>query len=547
MPRSRPTRREPCPKSLHVSHSIRLLPLAGLLITSMVSAQVETFGSPDPRPAATVKSPVLPFSFEVGLDLAGASALRLRDVDHAWLAQQDMQAEASGLVPLRIGVVRPLIVRPSDGVWHELGGGRWLWTAEVGADGALALRLHFASLDLPRGGQVMAYAPQAPERISGPFEGTGPFETREIWTDVLQSDRARVEYRVEGVASGVAPTLPFQIDSLLHVYRDPALDPQPEGSCTIDSSCDSSISSLRNSVGRLSYIESGNGFLCTGTLLETESNDITPYFATSRNCISTTSVANTAVISWRYQTSSCGGTPPALNSVPTSAFCSLMASDPSAKITLLLVQGTVLSSVSWAGWSSVPLFQGTLGKSIHHPLGQFKMVTTELVGAGLSCETVDHFRIQTTSGSLNNGSIGAGFFRASTSQYSGTLTCGPITCGAFFDFGRFSNAYPTFASLLADGSDDSLEPNDACGGLPDIAVGTYTNRIVKYYDPDWYEILVPAGAKLTVDLSFTHSWGDIDAELWVNCGDASATDLSLGVGNSERLEWINTGGANTVA
>jgi hypothetical protein len=53
---------------------------------------------------------------------------------------------------------------------------------------------------------------------------------------------------------------------------------------------------------------------------------------------------------------------------------------------------------------------------------------------------------------------------------------------------------------------------------------------------------------LTVTLNFTHANGDIDTQLWINCGDPSYTDISQGVTNSEQLQWVNTtGAANTVA
>ena len=43
----------------------------------------------------------------------------------------------------------------------------------------------------------------------------------------------------------------------------------------------------------------GSGFFCSGTLISTVNNDLTPYFLTANHCISTNAEANTAAVDWR--------------------------------------------------------------------------------------------------------------------------------------------------------------------------------------------------------------------------------------------------------
>ena len=520
--------------------------LASLILAAPARAQdAETFGAEDTRAPNPTKPAFQPFSVAAGLDLSFLPVIALPSLDLKGLSFQDSLAESSGLVPLRTGLVRQAPVRAVDGVWSELDGGRWLWVAEIRAIDAIGVRLHFANLDLPRGAQLTAFSPRDPSRIAGPIEGRGAFETGDLWTPTFLGERARVEYLVQGEV-GVEPTLPFDLDEVLHVYREPSLQPEPEGGCTIDSSCVSGISSVRNAVGRINYVENGGGYQCTGQLMRTLAGDFTPYFSTANHCIASSTVANTAEIYWFYQSSTCNGTVPNINDVPTSTYCSFVSTQVSSDSTLLLVQGTLPSGLYWAGWTSAIQSLGTAGIGIHHPQGTSKKASTGTYLESYPCGSSDHFSVVFSQGSCDHGSSGSGFFKTSNDQFIGQVHCGD-PCTSNISYGRFADFYPLVDTQLAVGSDDALENNDSCGGLPDLNEGTYSNLIVKGNDDDWYEISVPTGAKLTVDLNFTHAWGDIDAALWVNCGDASSTDISAGVSNSEKLEWINTGPTNTVA
>jgi len=523
-----------------------LLLLSAIVAGTHARAQdVETFGIQDSRSPNPAKPASQPLSAALGLDLSFLPVVTLASLDLGALAVEDAIAESGGLVPLRMGIVRPARVRDVDGVWSELEGGRWLWAAEIRAIDALGLRLYFTSLDLPTGALLTAFSPRDPSRLAGPIQGRGAFDTGDLWTPTLAGERARVEYLVQGEA-GVQPSLPFALDEVLHVYREPSLQPEPEGGCTIDSSCVSGISTVRNAVGRINYVENSSGYQCTGQLLQTQTDDLTPYFSTANHCIASSAVANTAEIYWFYQSSACNGTVPNINDVPTSTYCSFVATQSSSDSTLLLVQGALPSGLSWAGWSSAVQSLNTPGIGIHHPQGTFKKASTGTYLNTYPCGSTDHFSVVFSQGSCDHGSSGSGFFKTSNDQFIGQVHCGD-PCTSNISYGRFADFYPVVDTQLATGSDDSFENNDSCGGLPDIAEGTYPNLVVKGVDDDWYEISVPAGAKLTIDLSFTHAWGDVDAQLWVNCGDATYADISAGVSNTEKLEWINTGGANTVA
>lgn len=100
---------------------------------------------------------------------------------------------------------------------------------------------------------------------------------------------------------------------------------------------------------------------------------------------------------------------------------------------------------------------------------------------------------------------------------------------------------------------DSFEENDDCGQEVTIADGIYFGLTVKQTDWDYYAFGLAAGDTVTVDLSFTHSNGDVDMFLYeaANCAAFAAGNVgcngSLACGfsgdNDESLQYTNTTGA----
>ncbi|MEO2147411.1 MAG: M12 family metallo-peptidase [bacterium] len=92
-------------------------------------------------------------------------------------------------------------------------------------------------------------------------------------------------------------------------------------------------------------------------------------------------------------------------------------------------------------------------------------------------------------------------------------------------------------------NDDSHEPNGNCAEAVTRGVGTTTGLVVDGSDRDFWHVDVPAGSTLTIDLTFTHSNGNINTFLYDNCfGNAGSGTSS---NNNEQVTWTNTAN-NTV-
>lgn len=556
------------------ARSLSFLPFALLLVPgaalAMESAESEararrpaqTFELRDPREASffAKAAPALP-SERMGLDLAATPGVILPGIEVETLLRQDEEAAQGGLKALRIGLGRDLEAGAGDGHWYDLGGGPEggrLWALEVGSAGALGLRVHFRDVRLPEGAELAVYSPAdllpRDQRKADATDGTGRVEVYraggqdQFWTATLAGERVRIEYYAPPGSTGAEEELPFVVDRLQHVYRDPVagvvagLKGKVAGPCHNDVSCFPEWGATANAVGGIGFI--GSDFLfCSGQLLNSEKQDLTPFWLTANHCVSTQETAGASEIFWFYQTATCGGTPPALTSLPRSVGTTLLANNGASDFALLLVEGAVPFGLTWAGWNSAPVGDGTPATAIHHPSGDFKRISFGSKGQSDACASNNLVRINWSDAPTEPGSSGSGIFNSATHQLFGQLFFGPSACGneTYDCYGAFASTYPNVRMPLRNGgSDDNSEQNDTCKKAKRIKTGRHGGRVVKAFDTDWYRISVPKGKTLTVTSEFHHPSGDVDAKLYTKCG-AEAVVSSTGTGNSEVLTVTNAG------
>ncbi|HEV8582958.1 MAG TPA: hypothetical protein VGX68_28155 [Thermoanaerobaculia bacterium] len=515
------------------------------------AAAAEAFTVKGPSYEKALK-PVRPTPSErTGLDLGLVPEVRLKALDTDALLREDLKSEREGFTKvLRFGLGRDVQVAAVDGNWYDLPEGKRLWVAEVASTDALGLRLHFKDVRLPAGAELAVYAPAAsdpgrgivkigsprfdPDRYVEFYESASPAAKRgEFWTGTLFGDKARIEYLAP--AGAAADALPFAVDRLQHVYRDPvALQAKSlakaAGACENDVTCFPEVADVSRAVSGVGFIGS-NSLFCTGQLLNINGKaaDFTPYWLTANHCMSDQVDAGSAEFFWLYQTASCGGAPPTLSSVPRSQGATLLSTNPLSDYTLLLIEGALPPDLVWAGWTSKEPANNTDAVAIHHPSGDFKRVSFGFKGAAVAeCFRFPGFggrklvRTDWTNAVTEPGSSGSGIFRQDTQQLYGQLLGGPSACGAapedLFDcYGSFATTYTKVKNFLKGGPDDKSEQNDTCVKARVIKAGTLGSRIVKVTDEDWYKIQVKGGQTLTVDLSFANANGDVDVQFFGAC------------------------------
>jgi hypothetical protein len=325
------------------------------------------------------------------------------------------------------------------------------------------------------------------------------------------------------------------------------LQPKEAGPCHNDVTCFPEWADAARSVAGLGIIVSGGSAFCTGQLLNDQAGDFTPYFLTAHHCLSTQTDARNSEFFWLYQTDTCNGTPPSIDSVPHSEGATLVATGASSDYTLMMVEGALPDGLFWSGWTATPVANGTDAAGIHHPEGDFKRISFGFKDESSACPSANFDRISWTSGVTEPGSSGSGIFRVDTHQLFGQLLGGPSFCGAdaasLFDcYGAFAATYPHLKNPLRKGWDDASEPNNTCGQARMVATGTLRNRVVKILAPDWYKIKVRPGRTVTVRVNFVDANGDVDLDLF--SGDCGADPLvtSRTSNDQEVVAWTNQTG-----
>lgn len=527
--------------------------LAGLVASSALSGAAppseqaeqapQTFTLRDARQLLPAAKPARPVpSRRFGIDLQAVPQIVLAAPDRQALLAED-ETRKGLLKALRFGVGRSLALGAADGHWYDLRGGARLWVAEVSSAEALGLRVHFSRVRLPAGAELAVYAPSGPEtrRVTATYGAAGP-RRGDFWTRTFPGDRVRIEYLApRGVAGR---DIPFMVDGLQHVYRNPAAEisqaEKAAGRCNNDVSCHPEWGDVARAVAGIGVIDRDSLF-CSGTLLNTQRQDFTPYYLTASHCLYSDEQARNAEIYWFYQTPECGAAAPSLTGVPSSVGARLLGTHPDTDFTLLLIEGVLPPGVSWAGWTTEPAPEGATVTGIHHPSGDYKRISFALRPSEV-CRNPNLVRVHWTNGPIEPGSSGSGIFRDDTQQLFGQLFLGISDCGSlgWSCYGNFSLTYPRIQGYLREGPDDPSEPNDTCARPRPVRTGTLRGLTVKLNDTDWYRINVPRGRTLTVTLSFLQSEGDIDAKLYSRCAPQPLA-ISEGTGDTEVLTFTNRG------
>jgi lysyl endopeptidase len=498
----------------------------------------EAFGTYDETTRHTPAKPgVAAPSARYGRALPAAPVLTLPALNvRSLLAEDEQRGETSTDKIQRIGVERVLNIRPEAGQWIARPEGGGVWIHEISAPGAVGLRLHLEALALPVGSTIVVF-PATADRMA-PIHlarhETTPATSSDLWLSTVPGDRIRIEI---STPSGGRPQ--FRLDTMQQLYVDPVAN--AAGPCHNDVTCFPQWSNVALAVGKLTFVAGKSTSACTGELLNTLTSDQTPYFLTAHHCISTPKVAATAEIFWKYQTTTCDGPPPNINTVPTSSGATLLGTGVPSDFTLLMINGALPRNLYWAGWTAAPVDDGTASAAIHHPSGDFKRISFGNKASNTTCGGANHVRIDWTSGPTEVGSSGGGLFRADTQQLYGQLDCGPSACGNVTDddFGAFDVTYPQIASFLAGGSDDATPANNACSTALRTIPGDSPGRIVKSVAPDWYRIRLRPGGTLTATTTFDNADGDVDMRLFNGCGGA-ILDTSNSQSNREQIVYANT-------
>lgn len=497
----------------------------------------------DPRPRQAVPAPLLPH-VRAGLGDQGPAGVRV-------LPELDADAfldSVAGLPngPQISGLVMPvgLDARADGSAWLTLPDGGLLWWIEVVSPGAVGLRLRLADAELPAGAELWVHDGAGGPAASGPGAPGAAG-----WTAVVDGERAWVELLVP---AGTAAPAGVTIAEALVMARNGSAPVggggPPPGSCHVDVLCHPEWHPLHEATVRIDSIDGSTGLLCTATLLATSSGDLTPYLLTAAHCVSGEGTADTLAARFFFESEVCGGVEGPWS---TASAADVVAVHGVYDMTLVLLHGVLPAGVVWAGWTTVGIADGQPVATIQHPGGGPKKIALGTKITSTFSNPAVYYGVTWTEGTIEGNSSGSGLFRSSTQLLVGVASHSSLPLGCTnpdgpSGYGKFKEWYadsPALAALVGAGSDDGLEPNGACASAAPLPIGVTTGLVVKLGDEDWYGADIGSGGSLSVTLTSTPAFGDVDLELYDAC-DGTLLAAASGSDASEMLSW-SAGSATT--
>lgn len=363
--------------------------------------------------------------------------------------------------------------------------------------------------------------------LSAQYQGT-------IWTPYTDGDTQLIELHTPQHVAG----LPFSVSDIVHFEQSlnasggggEAAINRVAGACSPDVVCttgdpvlDAAIDQRRRSIAHISFVSGSGSFSCTGTLINSASEQ--NFFMTANHCISTAAEAASITFRWFYEASMCGLGDSSVIPESTNTFggAQLVFTNQFVDSTLLRLNAAPPEGTVFTGWSTVALTPGQPVVSISHPTGDVKKYATGTLRSlfrttdngmiRVSGYEQEMWAVHFTRGVIEGGSSGSGLFTLDGSSlvFRGVLSNSTVRNAATglsctntnenANYGRWDYFQPQVAAILngaALPTDD--HPNQpGAAATPLVLNGPAVNATINYVgDLDVFRMTVTEAGTLYV-------------------------------------------------
>ena len=396
----------------------------------------------------SIESTPKSFSLEQSIDIP-TQILPTFDIQK-FIDEDEVERTSSEQKPYRFA--NPISVdfnMNTNGTWSIDNDGSSVWQLRIESPGAHSLNLIYDRFNIPEGAEFFVYSDDK-EMVLGAFTNYnhkphGGFSTAPVIGDAIileYNEPAFPEFSGE-----------ISIDIVAHDYRNVFFNEErgygDSGSCNNNVNCavgDDWSDEIR-SVAMI--LTSGGSRLCTGSLVNNTSQDLSPYFLTANHCLGGN---NSWIFMFNYESPSCNNQNGPTNMTVSGS--SLLANSSSSDFALLLLNETPPENynVHYAGWDvsgSTP----SIPVGIHHPSGDIKKISFDYNNASNSGNYWDVNNWE--DGTTEPGSSGSPLFDGVTQRiigqlYGGTASCTSIT---YDTYGKTSTSWNL-------GMSNYLDPNN---------------------------------------------------------------------------------------
>lgn len=478
----------------------------------------------------------VPASFNTALELP-LGKVNIPTPDIRGFEALDLQMEKEGF-PYRVAVnIDVDIDFCAEAEGSEVKGLNILRLA-INVPAAKGLVLYYKSFKIPEGGKLYLYTPDQSFLLGGYTiennRNEGAFASA-----LTPGETIIIEYEHPG---GELPEI--LISQIGYAYRDnlfPAVKGKGFGSsqwCEVNVNCPEGANwqDEKRGVARILIKINGGTFWCTGSLVNTTAQDLTPYILSADHCGQDASAIDLEqwIFYFNYEAASCAD-PSNEPSSGQMVGCSLVSSAGGSSGSLVGADFFLVLLDQAVPPTYIPYFNGWTrenipspsGVGIHHPAGDLKKISTYTAptystqwgGTPNTHWGVEWVSTQTNHGVTEGGSSGSPLFDAQ-GRIIGVLSGGDAACNALSDddlYGKISYAW-----------DQGTTPDRRLSDWLD-PLNTGTNSIGGSYGSTVYVV-----ADFIADTTVIPLNSSIDF-----------TDLSFG--DPDSWEWTFTGGNPSVS
>lgn len=413
---------------------------------------------------------------------ANLEAIVLTPIDIQKIKKEDDVNDKIQAKPYRIGIPNKVSYGlENSGTWTQLPNGDRIWRILFSSRDAIHLSVIFDKFFLPKGSKIYLYNDDRTDLL-GAYTETQNNKKQMLGTWFVKGDKLWVEYYEPKEVKGQGK---LNISSVIHGYRlghtyqkgyaDAILKINNSGDCNHDVDCPIGVDFeaerdlLKKSVA---FLLLGNGFICSGALVNNTALDKTPYFLTANHCLSGSDPAMYSMrFNWISLNQVCGAL--GLSTNPPDNFTisgsTLRALNSGSDVMLVEINSPIPVGwdVTYAGWDITdtnPIFE----VGMHHPSGDIMKICRDDTGAikgshSIGGDPAATWDITTAGGGweigvTEGGSSGSPLFdqngRIIGQLFGGAAECNGLVDNDLLDFyGRFAiswDAGGTAATQLKD-------------------------------------------------------------------------------------------------
>lgn len=348
-----------------------ILTILTLILPIFIMAQINVGGEP--------------YSMVNGITIPSVPKISTPPLDLRALAVQD-SLDSIGNVPPRFGY--PHIINAnltSNGAWHQLATGDWIWQLQIQSFGALSMNLLFDQYHLAPN-SVLHVFDITGEQIIGGFtsqNNKGSFdEPRGFGSSFIYAEHIVIElYTTDAEKANNLLSISHSVEAYRLVdknQRGAGLNKSPK--CHTNINCSPDGDDWQDEKRGVALIVVDGIRWCTGSLINNSCNDGRAFFLTADHCLNGGDAVNDPNLDdwtfrWDYEAEGCSN--PSTASAWVTAGATVVANFNESDFALLELEelpNPIVYNVYYNGWSrtTAPISDGV---GIHHPSGDIKKIS----------------------------------------------------------------------------------------------------------------------------------------------------------------------------